>query len=163
MSAANWGTPLQTPARLEWLDRRGSPRRKLHLGTLISKSGADVLIHNISSTGMLIETDERLRAGEALDIDLPEVGATTAVVAWRGGNFFGCQFVKPLPKAVLSATLLRNPVMQALPPDAIEIESPEQADEVGSDKFSFGFRLRVILGSSIALWAAILWAMGIIS
>jgi hypothetical protein len=45
---------------LEAASRRGSPRRTLQYRSTLSISGHDVVIHDISSTGMLIETTAQL-------------------------------------------------------------------------------------------------------
>ena len=153
-------------ARLESFEeanRRTSQRRKLRLGSTIGTAGHDVVIHDLSSTGALLQTSARLEPFDDLDIDLPEVGATHAFVVWNSGEYFGCEFARPIPKAAISAALLHNPIGT---PAAVQTEEGEDIleleDEVPSEQLSFGTKLRVILGASIALWAIILWAVGLI-
>lgn len=149
-------------------DQRGSPRRRLSLDLSLQGTGHQVSIHDISSTGMLIETTAELSPFDDLEIDLPQAGITHAAVVWSCGAFFGCEFKEPLSRASLSAVTLRsfpasNPQLQ-LPLAAEEAERlhEEIAEEYrASDekKAPLTLRLRVILGSAIILWALILWAI----
>src|SRR6218665_1285316 len=69
---------------------------------------ANVLIHNISATGLLLEARAGLTAGEKIGIDLPHAGETTAKVVWASGTLFGCEFAEPISAATLSAAQLRS-------------------------------------------------------
>jgi hypothetical protein len=157
---------MQTVGRLETpknTNRRRAVRRKLRLGGKLSSSGDKVIIHDLSATGILIETAAPLTTFDELEVELPEVGPTTATVMWSGGTYFGCQFHEPVPKSALSAALLRNPFepRPAEPVAAnIDLDFPDDA-ELEDDRYSLGLRLRVILGASIALWVLILWSVGL--
>ncbi len=86
-------------------------RRRLQLkvsGALPSGDAADVLIHNVSATGLLLETETTLSEGERIDIDLPEIGPTPATIVWADEKFHGGHFDSPLSVAVLSALELRS-------------------------------------------------------
>jgi transcriptional regulator with XRE-family HTH domain len=73
----------------------------------------NVTIHNLSSAGLLIETDVELADGEILSIELPEAGAVEARVAWSSGRLHGCAFVETLGKGAIAAALLQGlPVAQ---------------------------------------------------
>lgn len=156
-------------ARLETVenaDRRASPRRMLRLGSVLASAGHEVKIHNLSTTGVLLQTIAQLEPFDELEVDLPEIGATKAYVVWNSGDYFGCEFIKPISKAAISAAMLRNPIVEpALPdptPAAVKDIDAEDEDAVASDELSFAVKMRVILGTSIALWALILWAVGVI-
>lgn len=157
---------MQALARLERVksrNRRGAPRRQLSLGVVLPQTGDEVVIHDLSTTGILIETSADLATFEQLHLDLPELGSTVATVLWNSGHYFGCEFHAPIPQAAISAALLRSSFMAAPPaarpaPVDEELEEPEVADE----RYPLGVRLRVILGLSIALWALILWAVGVL-
>jgi hypothetical protein len=140
--------------------RRGSARLKLSLDSSLAGSGEQVVIHDLSSDGILVETSARLRKGAKLQLDLPQVGATLAKVVWNSGDYYGCQFDKPIPKAALSAALLRNPFEPSVAPPVEQISDREAAEFV-DDRAPFSVRMRVILGSSVLLWALILWATGV--
>ena len=86
-------------------------RRRLELkvsGALPSGDAADVLIHNVSATGLLLETETALSEGERIDIDLPELGPTPATIVWSDEKFHGGHFDTPLSAGVLSALELRS-------------------------------------------------------
>ena len=93
-------------------DQRGDgERRTLRLeaeGMTGSGARAEVLVHNLSEGGLLLETAAPLSVGEELDIELPHAGATRAVARWQSGRLFGCEFVHPVSAAALSAAQLRS-------------------------------------------------------
>ncbi len=157
---------MQAVARLERIEsrnRRAAPRRQLSLDAVLPGTGDEVVIHDLSATGILIETRADLATFEQLQVDLPEVGPTVATVIWNSGHYFGCEFHHPIPQAAISAALLQSPFKQpnAAAPAPIEHDNCDE-DEVVDDRYPLGVRLRVILGVSIALWALILWAIGIL-
>ena len=147
-------------------DRRGWTRRSLSLGASLQATGENVTVHDVSATGMLIETAAELSVLDALEIELPEAGLTTAVVTWNSGRYYGCQFKERIPQAAISAALLRSPPARAGLESPTQLQFPEPAAEAGSrpeeypdeEKASLGLRLRVIFGSAIFLWALIIWA-----
>lgn len=124
-------------------DERGAARRTLRLEvpTSSSRDANDALIHNLSETGLLLETSTELRVGESLQVELPHAGKTTAIVVWARESFAGCQFSARVSKAAVSAALLRAPVQAAPPPVAIAREfwlhstdhrgSPEDLQDIG--------------------------------
>jgi len=148
-------------------NRRFSPRRALKLQSVLAAEGEVVTIHDISNTGLLLETKVRLVEGQRLDVDLPEIGFTQAEVVWSSERFFGCRFDTPVSKAAVSAALLRNPVPSGDPVSeerawealGAALVSPEPS--AATDRLSFSNRMRVLMGASLGLWAAILWAAGV--
>lgn len=89
------------------------PRRTLQLearGAIAGGAAAEVLVHNISATGLLLETATVLGEGEAIEVDLPHSGLTRAEVIWASGRLYGCAFAAPLSQAALSAAQLRSAV-----------------------------------------------------
>lgn len=98
-------------------------------GTPADGEGVPITIHNISATGILLESDIPIGVDEELRIDLPRAPATTAHVVWTSGNFAGCRFAAPLHASVLSAARLRSAVDRgASAPD------PASADSAGADE-----------------------------
>lgn len=97
-------------------DQRGMPRaerRTLHLeaaGELPSGTATRVLIHNVSETGLLLESRVSLDEGESIEVDLPEAGPTRAEIVWASGRLYGCRFTESVSPAVLSAARLRSAV-----------------------------------------------------
>ena len=106
--------PLAAELRTETQDlvgRRGARRSlRLEVGTTSSsQEGTPALIRNLSESGLLLETKARLSLGERVAVDLPEAGVTIATVIWSDGGFYGCEFIRPVTKAAVSAALLRAP------------------------------------------------------
>ena len=149
------------------VNRRTSPRRTLRLESTLVLEGESVTIHDISNTGLLLETSASLAEGQRLDVDLPEIGLAKATVVWASARFFGCRFTSPVSKAAVSAALLRSPVARADQASGerawetlgAQLADPRPAADPG--ELSFAVKMRVILGASLALWAIILWALGL--
>jgi DNA-binding transcriptional regulator YiaG len=83
-----------------------APRRQLRLesqGATAAGQTARVLIHNVSVTGLLIESAVELAQDERIEIALPEVGTASAYVVWMSENFYGCRFETPLSGGALGA------------------------------------------------------------
>jgi transcriptional regulator with XRE-family HTH domain len=94
-------------------DQRGAPRRTLYLGVSGRFAGGregTATVHNISATGMLVESDAALGEGETIVVELPEAGERLAHVVWVDGPMHGCRFDEPLSPAALSAAQLRGAV-----------------------------------------------------
>lgn len=150
-------------------DRRGWTRRSLSLVSSLQKTGNDVTIHDVSATGLLMETAAELDVFDDLEIELPEAGFTAAVVVWSSGRFYGCQFKVRISQAAISAALLRSPPSERgdsplelrLPDPALQPEVVEELGfegALGEGKASLSVRLRCIIGSAVFLWALIIWA-----
>jgi len=115
--------------------KKRDPRRTIRLETLGASASGDtarVTIHNISTTGMLIESTQPLGLDERLAIELPDAPGTRATVVWESGALHGCKFVSPLSDAVLSAAELRSAAAFELEP------APGRA----GPRESFGARLQ---------------------
>jgi len=154
---------MQTLARLERLEsrnRRVSPRRQLSLGAVLPETGDEAVILDLSSTGILIETDADLTTFEQLQLDLPEAGTVVATVMWNSGRYYGCEFHRPLGQAAVSAAMLRSPFegpQEPAPSVASALAALEEAFEAEEDdRYPLGTRLRFIFGASILTWALIL-------
>ena len=143
-------------------EKRDAVRRTLQL-KVAAKSASDlpsVVIHNLSTTGLQIETTEKLKIGDRFDVELPHSGATEVGVVWATDNFFGCEFVKPISPGTVSAALLSSP---AKTPASAET-APEAADDDIFDlelydyvdhKYPLRTRLLIIVGSAASLWGLI--------
>ena len=90
-------------------DSRGSPRRQLRLATFgeTPDDSVDVLIKDLSQTGILIETDADLKVDEIFVVAMPEAGSIEARVVRKEGAVFGCEFLTPISQASLSAAVLQ--------------------------------------------------------
>lgn len=93
-------------------ERRGATRRRLQLethGGTASTPQMRVIIHDLSVSGLLLETFAQFSVGERLEVQLPEAGAAEALIVWNSGRYFGCRFAKPISTAAVSAALLLSP------------------------------------------------------
>ncbi|QFT76026.1 helix-turn-helix domain-containing protein [Erythrobacter sp. THAF29] len=93
------------------LDDRREARRDMQLetsGTLPSGLEANVTVHNLSSSGLLLETDLPLEEDEILAIELPEHGPVEARIVWHSDSLYGCAFDEELPASVLAAAELQG-------------------------------------------------------
>lgn len=110
-------------------ENRSSGRKTLRLATLgarLSRESEEVLVHDLSAGGLLIESAAAFEVGETLKVDLPHSGQNEAVVVWSSTNFYGCRFAKPLTPAAMSAALLK-----AFPPSD-SAAAPRSVDETAS-------------------------------
>lgn len=141
-------------------NRRATARRTLRLEVPGRAAGESTrtLIHDLSVTGILIETAADLAVGDEIELEIPEAGASRATVVWSSGEFFGCQFAARISTAAVSAALLRTPFA---PADAPEAEQPVAAAEEGAaspgtaDGLSLPAKVGIIVGASLLLWAVI--------
>ena len=113
-------------------DARRHERRALFLeasGVLPGGLDANVIVHNISAGGLLMETELALSVDERLVLDLPEVGAVRAVIVWQSGFLYGCAFEQTLDHKDLAAVQLRadpaalpvGPALEA-PPEPLGVK-----------------------------------------
>lgn len=119
-------------------DKRHDARRKLSLlasGLRHDGTGLEVQIHNISGTGLLLESDVKLAAGDRIEIELPHAGDITAIVIWASGRLFGCQFEGPVSPATLSAVELKSAIDPAVAIDpAPGAETPDLPEDVAPEE-----------------------------
>lgn len=114
-------------------------RRRLLLETAGETAAGDsvpVMVHNVSVSGLLLETPLPLAPNETIDVDLPEAGVQQARIVWSDGAFHGCRFESPISAGAVSAIELR-----ALAP-AAPAGRPALADAAsGVDEETFAARL----------------------
>lgn len=120
-------------------DRRRRLRLEVH-GALASGGATKVLVHNVSVTGLLLESPVPLAIDERIAVELPQAGPTWAKVVWTSGNLFGCQFEAPISAATLSAAQLQSAVGAR-----VDIATPGEDIAAPSEAvpgISFGVRLQ---------------------
>lgn len=120
---------------------RKADRREVRLrghGATAPGEAIEVLIHNLSETGLLLETAAILASGEEIAIDLPDLERISATVVWSSEGLFGCSFASPVPRAKISAAQLRSMPKERSP------ESPtgEAREKRPMVEEAFGARLR---------------------
>ena len=139
--------------------RRKVARRKLRLEAQASgvSANSEVVILDLSTTGLLLETSDALAIGETIDFDLQEASPARAVVKWSSGPFFGCQFKEPISSGAVSAALLRAPPVKLTNLAAFEPEfvDGEEEEVRPSGELSFQAKMRWVAAFSLLSWAAI--------
>jgi transcriptional regulator with XRE-family HTH domain len=104
--------------------RRGEVRRTMQLlapGKTADGRIGEILIHDLSTSGLLLETEVSMAIGETIEVVLPRTGTRQAEVVWTSGSFFGCRFLEPVPPAAVSASLLK-----AAPPRSAALRDQHQ-------------------------------------
>jgi hypothetical protein len=98
-------------------ERRKALRRTLRLVAPITyaEDADGVVILDLSSTGMMIETAIPLQVGDTIDVELPRTETQDALVVWQRKTYFGCKFVRPVPQVVVNAALLLSPAANVPP------------------------------------------------
>ena len=139
------------------LDERSAARRTLRLEVpaYSSRSATEALIHNFSETGLLIETSASLEVGEALQVDLPHAGTTSALVVWRRGRFVGCEFSCPVTKAAVSAALLLAPNQLIEHPQALERFRPAPDSDAFGEGGAPDSQNFVLISLTVSLFVAL--------
>lgn len=106
---------MQVMARLETSD--GAPFRKRErryvlrldvVGQASGDSSFDGLVHNLSSSGFLLESAAPLSVGDRFSLNLPHGDPVEAEIVWRDGDFCGCMFDGRLSKSEISAARLKG-------------------------------------------------------
>lgn len=164
----------QRKAKIETsVDNRRRRRHKLLLE--VDARGPDslegmVIVHDISDTGLLIETDSKLKVGEMIEVKLPQAGLMEAEIVWIGGEIYGCRFTREITPAAISAARLGGrftvkPADNML--EASNIAAPEgypQNSLVLANELTLGARLWIIIGLTLSLWimigAVTYWTFG---
>lgn len=113
-------------------ERRYATRRTLSLGTLASTDPSSwrVVIHDLSETGLRIQTGMPLSVGDEIEVALPEAETAIARVVWTEDTTYGCEFLTPITKGAVSASLLLSPGKSIMPdPPVADAEILERLEE----------------------------------
>jgi hypothetical protein len=158
--------PLQLrEAKIETsIDDRKQRRHRLLLeaegGGHETASGA-VLVHDISDTGLLIETIYALGIGEMIEVNHPCAGVLMeAEIMWAAGQIYGCKFTRERTQAAVSAEQrggrfsLTHAVANAGAADAVA-DAPKDATaehDASTERLSRGRKYWVNVGLVLSLW-----------
>jgi hypothetical protein len=137
-------------------DGRERARRRLELEVPAMGSSEDsgtVLVHNLSETGLLIETTIGLASGDLIEVELPRAGARQAKVVWSSEHLFGCEFLEEVSSGTVSAAVLRAPF--ALSPVGIEAVSRDAEAELSQGTLSVRARLFTIVSLALLSWTIV--------
>nr|WP_299853789.1 PilZ domain-containing protein [Sphingomonas bacterium] len=138
-------------------DLREADRAATDVGaTLRARSGAplDVHIHDLSRTGFAMESAEELRLDQTIWIGLSGVGISAARVVRRIPGGWACQFMLPITEREHQAALAARSTVVATPWTDLQTVAAAEPD---ATRWPFLARVAFVVGSSVALWAAIFW------
>lgn len=146
------------------IDNRQRRRHQLFLEVeapgLDSASGT-VIVHDISDTGLLIETDSELKVGEMIEVNLPQAGLMEAEIVWDGGRVYGSRFTRQLTTAAISAARLGGRFTLTKPNSPGEQVAAQQSQHNGQygialdGELPIGAKLWIIFGLALSLWIII--------
>lgn len=145
-------------------DGRESERIELMIetdGLVGSGERVKVILHNISTSGVLIETGQALQLTQNIHVDVPEAGQVAATIIWSSEQLYGCRFIKPISRAALSAAKLRNPLPSELDPAVEAAQSGQLSQRLRRLREQKGFSLAALSRrsgiSKPSIWA---WETG---
>ncbi len=101
----------------EAIERRGCTRRRLRLESVLStrRPPSKAVVLDLSEAGLMLHAYDRLDVDETFEVVLPEAGSVEAQVVWKRETLYGCKFLSPVSRAMISAALLK-----ARPPEAVQ-------------------------------------------
>jgi hypothetical protein len=143
-------------------DNRGRVRKSLHLELGVEgprSLATPATIHNISETGLLLETGSGLEPGERIDVNLPHAGFRTATVMWASERLVGCQFDDILSTAALSAARLRGSFTSLSPgrlPALVEEDPQEELGVPAPDELPTRAKAGIITALALLSWAFVI-------
>ena len=91
----------ETPLTLA--DARAAERRRVTISARVREAGTtgiDIDVVDLSATGFRFESLYGFALGARVFLSLPTLSPLEAVVAWRSGPAYGCQFIRPLHPSV---------------------------------------------------------------
>ena len=161
--------PLAALRPLDDLSERASRRFRLLIsaeGTIAQSRDLAVVLHNVSTTGLLLECEADVEVGTSIALSLPELGEVEALVVWNSGGYCGAEFSSPLtPSAVEKVVSSSKVVWPAFSPEAAgastrrRVAEPVQTfDPEPSRKPPMVVRTLAILSATGILWSLLIWA-----
>jgi hypothetical protein len=91
-------------------ESRIATRRRVKIRALVREAGSsriDIDVVDLSATGFRFESYYRFATGTRVFLSIPSLQPLEAIIAWHGGNAYGCQLVRPLHPAVFETIAAR--------------------------------------------------------
>ena len=155
--------------REESSERRDEDRWRVRLGARWldnSPEERSLTILDLSTSGFLLETDQPLKAGSFLIVEMPGEVSKICKTVWNSGKLYGATFSEPLSDNELQDLISSSsvvwpsfgggrPTTSIMQPDdpSSEIFDDPRIDE--GEKFPVAIRLIIVVGASAALWGII--------
>jgi hypothetical protein len=154
--------------REESLDRRSGERWQVKLEARWLGGGpqpATLTILNVSTSGLLIETEEALKVGSCLVVELPDDICKICKTVWTSGKIHGAAFADGLNDEELQHLISSRPVFLPsfgnagsasngnLQAPTSQLEDNHPTDD--GEKLPPSTRIAIIVGATTGLWALI--------
>lgn len=137
-------------------DSRRAPRRDIRQASTLrdpSLRPLDVLVHDLSVSGLRLTCPVPLELGSIVRIGLPAIGPAKARIVRRDGNDYGCDFVQPISESAVAGAFRGDPVV---PIGTVPLPTGEEAfPEPQVERWPGALRVGFIFGASSLLWLAI--------
>ena len=135
-------------------ERRAAVRYPIEVGATLRASDGqplDVLVYDLSMTGFRIETPEALDLDAPIWIGIAGTRVNAAIVARRGPNGYGCEFVAPITYYQLTEALNPGQIVH-------EMTWPDDAGQASDEKWP-GWVLLVLIvaAGALVLGVTLLW------
>lgn len=142
-------------------EERTAHRHSLSLSASASGSGqvTQVRIHNLSMTGLLLESALDLTLGDEIEVELPEARGRRACVVWHSDGFYGCEFEELLSDAALAAARLRSMPLPPVPESPARFDASADQDSDLEPRYTLRRKAGIIVGLAAASWALVIAAI----
>jgi hypothetical protein len=155
--------------REEPSERRREDRWRVRLGAHWLDSGPvgqSLTILDLSTSGFLLETDQPLRVGSHLIVEMPGEVTKVCKIVWSSGKLHGATFSESLSNAELRDLINSSSVVWPSFGVGTNAAASEQPADLSSkifddpriyedEKLPVAIRLLITFGTSAALWALI--------
>jgi hypothetical protein len=126
-------TPAPPPQEEQFDDGRIAPRHPLIWKGVLHHDyqSSDIRIRNISETGAMIETSEKVRVGAEPLLELTDAISLSATVEWAVGDQVGLRFHSPFDMQILAEARPSVAPVEWTPPDYLGVDSKSDEDHWG--------------------------------
>jgi hypothetical protein len=149
------------------VEGRAAERRSAMAPSTMRANGTapvDVMVIDVSATGVRIATSADLEVGQEISIGLGGAGSTRAFVAWKREGEYGCRFERPLEAEGAAMAFSKSEVVHlGRSTVAVEPGAPDPLRELWLNHRPWKVPLDAVLVFGIQaglVGAAIWWAFG---
>ncbi len=130
-----------------------APRRPatLPVKTIGRGECSELVVLDMSTTGLMVSTAASLELGEEVEIQFPDLCSEKLSVVWGDDDRYGLKFLTPVTSAMVASVLLRSPHAR-ITRNGAEVLDP--ADGLVT-KLPVAVRAWSIIGASAVLWSLI--------
>ena len=141
----------------------GLPRSRTRLRasiTPLEKMPHHIVVHNLSTEGLLIESYHDIPVGSEVAFEIDDLGKNLATVVWRDGHLYDCLFTVPLPSGPVHAKLRQGNVVwgnfphhRSMETEALLSLEGKVAPPLPAERWPLLARVVFIVGAAGLCWA----------